>query len=683
MHILTFLISVILSFIPLSIYGQNAFVGGEYPIFTSRKVITLDGRWSFAYLGSNITDVTTLTPNGINTPYTVVVPSSFDLLPLPDKNNLQGIRGTVLYRTTVYTIPNSFARIRIGACGFYCRVFVDGVFVGDHGGNGYTAFWIGSIPPSNATLRTLEIIADNRFNLTTARLHSYANDWYQYGGLYRSVEYHTLGPADPATVSIQAVDVLITNVPQGKITSRIRLHDVTETSRLDLFHHEDENRNFYASRYRHQGSMELLRYVAGLPSWINVTVYFDDNVDTAQQYSQISVDSNGISIIPDILVPNPTVWDITTPKNTHTIHVQITGSSLGINPTVPTDTYIDRFGFRTFIPCVYPNTNFTRLCLNGNPVKLKGYGRHDTNPLVGHALNPMERLVDQLLMQELGSNFIRVGHYTQDRSFLSLADNLGILTATETIGWDSGSSTYKDPTWIAASLAAIEEHVNDTFNHPSTVMYMFMNEALSDDPTVCPVYTLLNNRIKELNVNGLTSYASDKQTGDVCVSASGVDVLGFNIYPGWYNLAQTVTGNIQYDIETNVEYVSTLLDTLATWMTANHPTIPFFVSEIGAGSIPGFIDQMKGMWTEIYAGRLVNAAAQFSVHDDRYAGIALWQLMDQRVYNVRNIQSRNKEGKEICVMNHQSNKCIEINNNSYETLVFLYSASIFYRLMPL
>ena len=626
--IITFLLSVAIT------WAQQSFTGSEYPIYPSRKVITLDGRWNFAWLGPNITDVTTLTPNGIVTPLTTVVPSSFDLLPFPNTDNLEGQRGTVLYRTQIYSIPNTFSKLRIGACGFYCRVFIDGLFMGDHGGNGYTAFWIGGIPPSNNSIRLIEIIADNRFNLTTARLHAYANDWYQYGGLYRSLEWHILGPADTATVSIQAVDVLLDNVPQGIITSRIRLHDISETSRLLLPNdHIFTTNQKYAPRFRQHGPPELLQ-LTSLPMWINVTVYFDNQENTVQTFTNIAVDNNGIAIIPSIAVPNPTIWDIATPSNMHTIHVQITGSSLGPNPTFPIDTFIDRFGFRTFTPCIYPNTNYTRLCLNNQPIKLKGYGRHDTNPLVGHALSSMDRIVDHLLMQGLGSNFVRIGHYTQDRSFLSLADNIGMLTATETIGWDSSSGTYKDPTWIVASLSAIEEHVNDTFNHPSTVMYMFMNEAMSNDPTVCPVFKLLNDRYKALNVNGLTSYANDKETADVCVSASGVDVLGFNLYPGWYNTAQTPTGNIQYDIESNVAYVSTVLNSLGDWMMTTHPTIPYFISEIGAGSLPGFIDQMKGMWTEIYAGRIVNSASQFAVYDDRCAGIALWQLMDQRVYNV-------------------------------------------------
>lgn len=169
-----------------------------------------------------------------------------------------------------------------------------------------------------------------------------------------------------------------------------------------------------------------------------------------------------------------------------------------------------------------------------------------------------------------------------------------------------------------------------------------MNEAEGNDPSVCPTFALLNARLKAL-LGGvaLTSYATDKGVGDVCVAASGIDVLGFNTYPGWYTAAPgTPSGNVQADIEANVASVATTLAALAAWMGTAHPAMPFFVSEIGAGSIPGWADEQRGMWTDLYAARIVGAAAAAVLGDARFSGIALWQLMDQRVYNVNSALTR-------------------------------------------
>ena len=600
----------------------------EYPVFPLRDVMNLDGIWQFAWLG-NISDVISFNPSSTITDKITVVPSSFDLLPYP-KKSLVGQRGAVLYRTTVYTTPYTFARIRIGACGFFCSVWVDGELVGSHGGNGYTAFWIGGIPPSEEKMRTLEIIADNRFNYTTAILHGYVDDWFQYGGLYRSIEWHELGPSTVSTVAFQNVDIIQRNPSAGIVDARIRLHDPTETTKLNVKSLEPgQEAPFFAPRYRRNGGEALLS-VSVLPSSVNVTVFFDDNEDTSISYD-VGIDEHGIGIIEGLIIPNATLWSTDSPM-LHTLHMIVSSSNNG-----PANDYIvERFGLRSFTACTQGTNLTAALCLNGDVIKLKGYGRHDTSPGLGHALGYMDRLKDFLLMQGLGSNFVRIGHYTQDRTFSSIADNLGFLAWTEIIGWDSEPSTYKDPNWIAASLVAIEEHVNDTFNHPSTVMMAYINEGTSDDPTVCSTYATLNAKYKSLSINALTGYASDKGVKDVCIKPSGADFIGLNIYAGWYDSVDpsggSGTGNVQDDIEGNIDLIPLRLNEFASFMTSNHSSIPFFISELGAGAIPGWIDQMNAIWTENYAGRVVNTGANVAINDERWSGIAVWQLMDQRVY---------------------------------------------------
>ena len=68
-------------------------------------------------------------------------------------------------------------------------------------------------------------------------------------------------------------------------------------------------------------------------------------------------------------------------------------------------------------------------------------------------------------------------------------------------------------------------------------------------------------------------------------------------------------------------------------MGATHPTKPFLVSELGAGAVPGWNDELGGYWSGSYQARILYAGAAHVVADARWSGIALWQLMDQRVYN--------------------------------------------------
>ena len=56
-------------------------------------------------------------------------------------------------------------------------------------------------------------------------------------------------------------------------------------------------------------------------------------------------------------------------------------------------------------------------------------------------------------------------------------------------------------------------------------------------------------------------------------------------------------------------------------------------AELGAGALPGWVDELGGYWSQSYQARILSAGASRCVGDARWSGVALWQLMDQRVYN--------------------------------------------------
>ena len=153
--------------------------------------------------------------DGALTPNTTAVPSCFDAVP----NGLAGPRGVGMYRTTFNQLRNMSARLHFGACSFYCRVFVDGKFVADHRAGGYVAFTVDvpAISPSSngshaEVSRELGVLADNRFNETTAPLHT-GGDFWHFGGLMRSVTLHELPPKIP---SIWRAEVLPNDVTNPK-----------------------------------------------------------------------------------------------------------------------------------------------------------------------------------------------------------------------------------------------------------------------------------------------------------------------------------------------------------------------------------------------------------------------------------------------------------------------------------
>merc|ERR1719246_269143 len=106
---------------------------------------------------------------------------------------VMGPRGVAFYRRNFVQRPGP-ARLQFNACGFYCRVWVDGEFIGDHRAGGYVGFFLDVPPTESETLREVFVLADNRFNETTAPMHT-GGDFWHYGGLMRSVLLHDLPSA--------------------------------------------------------------------------------------------------------------------------------------------------------------------------------------------------------------------------------------------------------------------------------------------------------------------------------------------------------------------------------------------------------------------------------------------------------------------------------------------------------
>jgi len=72
------------------------------------------------------------------------------------------------------------------------------------------------------------------------------------------------------------------------------------------------------------------------------------------------------------------------------------------------------------------------LLLNGQPVYLKGFGRHEDFPVVGRGLLPALIVKDYSLMQWIGANSFRTTHYPYSEQMMDLADRLGFLVIDET-----------------------------------------------------------------------------------------------------------------------------------------------------------------------------------------------------------------------------------------------------------
>ena len=159
--------------------------------------------------------------------------------------------------------------------------------------------------------------------------------------------------------------------------------------------------------------------------------------------------------------------------------------------------------------------------LNGEPVLLRGVGKHQETEYRQAAVTDDELREDFANLKDLGVNFVRLAHYPHARLEYDLADELGLLVWAE----NGHSNPWKvDP---ASGETITREMVRQNYNHPSIVMWSVGNETA----------------FVRVNPFAAAAKADDPQRLVVYASNTGVqgkkrqpnlDLIAHNTYRGWY-----------------------------------------------------------------------------------------------------------------------------------------------------
>ncbi len=292
--------------------------------------------------------------------------------------------------------------------------------------------------------------------------------------------------------------------------------------------------------------------------------------------------------------------------------------------TVALDGVTARFGIRTVV------TQGRRLLLNGKPLYLKGANRHESHPTFGAATPESLMVTDIQNLKSLGGNFFRGCHYQQSQRFLDYCDEMGVLVWEESLGWGNGShadiakAELSDPGFIAAQLKETTEMVRASFNHPSVIIFAYMNEFRSSSEEGKALSDKLIQAIRAEDSGRLVTFACCHWKKDI--SNANTDLVAFNIYPGWIGSDAGDAANLRRLVRAGVtETVS--------HFRALYPDKPIMVSEMGTCGVYGQHDPAAAQWTEEFEAEYDGAVIDAVFANPEICGLAIWQFTDARSYH--------------------------------------------------
>ncbi len=288
-----------------------------------------------------------------------------------------------------------------------------------------------------------------------------------------------------------------------------------------------------------------------------------------------------------------------------------------------------RFGIRSIV------ARDRRIFLNGEPIYLKGLNRHDTHPDFGPATPAELMLGDIQRLKALGGNFFRGAHYPQSQRFLDLCDENGVLVWEESLGWGNGQGytdrddiELSDAAFLDQQVAQTRNMVRQSFNHPSVILFGFLNEVASPKPAALALVERLAAAIRAEDSGRLVTFACNSWKGDLCNACT--DVVSFNSYPGtipcFPGLPDELAEKVRNDPTAG-------FNVIAAYFRALYPDKPILLSESGCAGQYGLHDPAAGWGTEEFQAEYIADILETVRDNPDIAGCCLWQMNDNRTYH--------------------------------------------------
>ena len=572
--------------------------------FRSRH--SLDGLWRFAVIPSGQEPQSAIAAEPLRDAITMPVPASYN--DLVQDVSLRDHVGWVWYQRDIHR-PRGWddgqIRLRFGAVAHHCIVYIDGVEVGRHKG-GFLPFEFDvaanlmghgshmlTVAVDNRLDRSClpvgELIPSSRPEEAGEVLQTIHFDFFNFSGIHREVELLWL--------------------PTGAI----------ESVRLDAMCSQQQ-----PSEQDDSG-------------WINY--FIECGGSLSEEITVVVSDADGAEVgrgkgrTGRIDLATVKRWG---PGHPVLYQVEVTLQHSG----VVVDCYVERVGFRTIA------VDQGALLVNGQPVYLQGFGKHEDTVARGRAHDQVQMVKDYHLMDWIGANSYRTSHYPYHEDWLREADERGVLVIDETpaVGlWFVGNNDdhpfqADDPT----TALRLEHHrevlaqlIQRDRNHPSVIMWSIANEPATWVPESRPYWDVLfqdarsSDPSRPLTVvecgDPVLANPNDSQVADL------VDVVCLNRYPAWYfdvGRLETIVPSLTTDFE-------------AWWHKTGKPII---ITEYGADTIAGLHLDPPGIFSEEFQREFLARCHEVFDALPYVIGEHVWNFADFRTKQGLSRVDGNKKG---------------------------------------
>ncbi len=570
-----------------------------------RTVLDLSGFWEIKVDSENKGEQQQWL-NGFEPEAIVAVPGSWNeqLAEL----GLMNYIGKIWYQQRFH-IPQALAdqrlSVRFGSADHQARVWLNGEFLGEHiGGFLPFEFDITDYIKTNAPNR-LVISVDNTLTHDTIpqgvteedyqvfhreRHQTFPPtvfDFFPYGGIHRPVKIIALHPHHLENIAVTTE----INDKDGLIKFRVEISEIVERSKLKVTLW-DRQQSLYEMKHHLQ------------QNWLEGTIE----------------------------IPDCHFWSHEHPF-LYRLHFEL----------FENDDLVDEYELEVGVRQI--EVTEQQLLINGQPVFLEGFGKHEDFAVIGKGLSHPLIVKDFQLLKWIGANSFRTSHYPYAEEVLQMADRLGYYVIAE-VPAVSLNFKYVTEKTLAQHKQAIVELIQRDRHHPSVIAWSLANEPgiwgepEANSDLANQYWAELFALAKKLDPTRPLTLPTFPRWRDKDVVYQYCDFLSLNRYWGWYE----IPGELEKAGEV-------LQNELVQLFEKYHK--PILVSEFGADTIEGLHATYPQLFTEEYQTALIEKYFEVIESLPFTIGEHIWNFADFRtaqhfrrlVFNRKGVFNRQREPK--------------------------------------